>query len=196
MRLLVQSINARTILDAAEGKNLARLARECFFNHQPLTLDFVNVGQVTQHFCQALLCPLTNEFGADFLKQWLQLKNLSADVSGIMQSALGELDDYFDCLEHAQDQITDQEIVSLNSLWLIKARELCRDKPLFARYMLGITDQDLRQAIGRLSLEDIEHIAQSGWLCFAPRVSNHLFAHLNAKQRSSIDVLLTLSGDE
>jgi len=196
MYLLVQSINAQTILDAAEGKNLARLARECFFNHQSLTLDFVNVGQVTQAFCQSLLCSLTNEFGADFLNQWLQLKNLSAEVSEVMQSALSELDDYFDCLEHAQAKFTDQEIVSLNSLWLIKAREICRDKPLFARFMLGITDQDLRQAIGRLSLEDIEHIAQSGWLWFAPRVSNHLFAHLNAKQRNGIDVLLTLSGGE
>jgi len=84
----------------------------------------------------------------------------------------------------------------LNSLWLIKARELCRDKPLCARYILGITDQDLRKAIGRLSLEDIEHIAQSGWLWFAPRVSNHLFAQINAKQRSGIDVLLTLIGGE
>jgi hypothetical protein len=196
MYLFVQSINARTRLDAVEGKNLARLARECFFNHQPLTLDFLNVGQVSQAFCQALLCPLTNEFGADFLNQWLQLKNLSAEVSGVMQFALSELDGYFDGLDRFQAQSTDQEIVSLNSQWLIKARELCRDKPLCARYILGITDQDLRQAIGRLPLEDIEYIAQSGWLWFAPRVSNHLFAQLNAKQRSGIDVLLTLSGGE
>ncbi|CAD6876552.1 hypothetical protein [Methylomonas fluvii] len=38
--------------------------------------------------------------------------------------------------------------------------------------------------------------SESGWLCFATRLSNHLFAHINAKQRSGIDVLLTLRGDE
>jgi hypothetical protein len=73
MYLLVHSIQSRTPLDAAEGKILARLARECFFNQQPLILDFVNVEQVTAHFCQVLLCPLTNEFGADYLNQWLQI---------------------------------------------------------------------------------------------------------------------------
>ena len=73
MYLLVHSIQSRTPLDTAEGKNLARLARECFFSHQPLILDFVNVELVTAHFCQALLCPLTNEFGADYLNQWLQI---------------------------------------------------------------------------------------------------------------------------
>jgi len=126
MYLFVQSINARTRLDAAEGKNLARLARECFFNHQPLTLDFVNVGQVSQAFCQALLCPLTNEFGADFLSQWLQLKNLSAEVNGVMQSALGELDDYFAGLERAQAQATDQESVIEQSMAYQSSRALPR----------------------------------------------------------------------
>jgi hypothetical protein len=192
MYLLVQSIHSRTLLDAAEGKNLARLARECFFNHQPLILDFVNVEQVTPHFCQALLCPLTNEFGADYLIQWLQIKNLSSNVRQIIQSAMGELDDYFDGLERAQAQSADQEITSLNCLWLIKARDLCRDNPSLAGFMLGISDKALIEAIGRLSIEDIEHIAQSGWLCFSPRISNHFFEYMNRKQHTAVDVLLTL----
>jgi hypothetical protein len=192
MYLLVHSIQSRTPLDTAEGKNLARLARECFFSHQPLILDFVNVELVTAHFCQALLCSLTNEFGADYLNQWLQIKNLSSHVRQIIQSAMGELDDYFDCLERAEAQSADQEITSLNCLWLIKARDLCRDNPLFAGFMLGISDKALIEAIGRLSIEDIEHIAQSGWLCFAPRISNHFFEYMNRKQHTAVDVLLTL----
>ncbi len=50
----------------------------------------------------------------------------------------------------------------------------------------------LIEAIGRLSIEDIEHIAQSGWLCFAPRISNHFFEYMNRKQHTAVDVLLTL----
>lgn len=192
MYLLVKSIQSRTLLDAAEGKNLVRLARECFVNLQPLILDFVNVEQVTPHFCQALLCPLMNEFGADYLNQWLQIKNLTSDVSQIIQSAMGELDDYFDDLERTQAHSADQEILSLNYLWLIKARDLCRDNPSLAGFMLGISDKALLLAIGRLSIEDIEHIAQSGWLCFAPRISHHFFEYMNCKQHAAVDVLLTL----
>jgi hypothetical protein len=122
----------------------------------------------------------------------LQIKNLSSNVRQFIQSAMGELDDYFDCLERAQAQGVDQEMLSLNYLWLIKARDLCRDKPLLAGFMLVISDKVLTEAIGRLSIEDIEHIAQSGWLCFAPRISNHFFEYMNRKQHTAVDVLLML----
>jgi hypothetical protein len=105
---------------------------------------------------------LTNEFGADYLNQWLQIKNLSSHVRQIIQSAMGELDDYFDCLERAQAQSADQEITTLNCLWLIKARDLCRDNPLFVGFMLGISDKALIEAIGRLSIEDRAY--RSIWL--------------------------------
>lgn len=193
MYILVKTITERKIPEGIEGRNLAKLTRECFLNKQSLSIDFQDVESATPEFCQELFFPLITEFSADFLKCWMKVENISSEVNEIFQSAFKNLDSYFDRLEQIQNQKCDQEVFSLNYFWLVKARELCRENPVFAEFVLGITDSGLREEISRLSIEDIQYFAQADWLCFAPRFTSNNFQTLNSKQRSVIDVLLALS---
>jgi hypothetical protein len=191
--ILVKTITDRKIPEGIEGKNLAKLARECFLNKQSLSFDFKDIQTVTPEFCLELFFPLITEFGSEFLNQWMKIENILPEVKKIIHSAFNKLDSYFDSLEQIQNQKCDQEVFSLNYFWLIKARELCRDNTTFAEFVLGITDNELCEAISRLSIEEIQHIAQAGWLCFAPRFTSNYFQNLNSKQQAIIDVLLALS---
>lgn len=195
MNIFVKTISKHTIPEDIDGKNLASLARECFLNQQEISIDFEAIDAVTQEFCQAFFFPLITEFGADFLKQFLKFENIAPEVDATIQSAFKQLDGYFDRQEHLQKINGDQEIYSLNHIWLIKARELCRENPVYAEFVLGITDSGLREEISRLSIEDIQYFAQVSWLCFAPRFTSDNFQTLNSKQRSVIDVLLALSAN-
>ena len=176
MVILVKSITDLKTPQPYHGKNLARLARECFANRQALTLDFEGLETITQGFFQELLLPLVAEFGADFLKINLQIANVNPDVEEIMTSGLNNPDDDF-------DQRT-----------LIKARELARENPMLAELMMGISNEEMCSALSQLSIQDIQYIAQSGWLCFSPRFTSKLIHNVTARKHEVVYVLLGLSG--
>lgn len=195
MVILVKSITDLKTLQPYHGKNLARLARECFANRQSLTLDFEGVETLTQGFVQELLLPLVAEFGADFLKSNFEVANVNPEVEEIMKSGLNNSDDDFDQRTLIQkNREGDVELYKLNLAWLIKARELARENPMLAELMMGVSDEEMRSALGQLSIQDIQHIAQSGWLCFSPRFTSKLIQNVTAQQHEVVDVLLGLSG--
>jgi hypothetical protein len=59
---------------------------------------------------------------------------------------------------------------------------------------MGIAEEDMRLEISQLSNEDIQHIAQSGWLCFSPRFTSHFIRSMTRRQHDIVDVLLGFSG--
>ncbi|MCB1905462.1 MAG: flagellar transcriptional regulator FlhD [Gammaproteobacteria bacterium] len=71
----------------------------------------------------------------------------------------------------------DPEIAELNLLWLIKARELARDNRKKAAVVLGL-DARLLEAISRLSLSELNTMAQSGVMQFQPRFRSALLRRL------------------
>jgi len=194
MVILIKSITDLKTPQPYHGKNLARLARECFANRQSLTLDFEGIETLTQGFFQELILPLVAEFGADFLKSNLQIANINPDVEEIMTSGFNNSDDDFDQRTLIQNREGDVELYKLNLAWLIKARELARENPMLAELMMGISDEEMRSALSQLSIQDIQHIAQSGWLCFSPRFTSKLIQNVTAQQHEVVDLLLGLSG--
>jgi hypothetical protein len=194
MVILVKSITDLKTPQPYHGKNLARLARECFANRQSLTLDFEGIETLTQGFFQELILPLVAEFGADFLKINLQIANVNPDVEEIMTSGFNNSDDNFDQRTLVQNRECDVELYKLNLAWLIKARELARENPMLAELMMGISDEEMRSALSQLSIQDIQHIAQSGWLCFSPRFTSKLIQNVTARKHEVVDMLLGLSG--
>ena len=194
MVILVKSITDLKTPQPYHGKNLARLARECFANRQSLTLDFEGIETITQGFFQELLLPLVAEFGADFLKGNLQIANVNTDVEEIMTSGFNNSDDNFDQRTLVQNRECDVELYKLNLAWLIKARELARENPMLAELMMGISDEEMRSALSQLSIQDIQYIAQSGWLCFSPRFTSKLIQNVTARKHEVVDMLLGLSG--
>ena len=194
MVILVKSITDLKTPQPYHSKNLARLARECFANRQSLTLDFEGLETITQGFFQELLLPLVAEFGADFLKSNLQIAHVNPDVEEIMTSGLNNSDDDFDQRTLVQNRERDVELYKLNLAWLIKARELARENPMLAELMMGISNEEMRSALSQLSIQDIQHIAQSGWLCFSPRFTSKLIQNVTARKHEVVDVLLGLSG--
>jgi len=72
---------------------------------------------------------------------------------------------------------TDPEIMELNLLWLIKARELARENREKAAVVLGL-DAKLLEAISRFSLSELNTMAQSGVIEFQPRFRSALLRRL------------------
>lgn len=165
-----------------------------FANQQTLTVDFKDVKTITQRFCQELLCPLLTEFGADFLKSKLIVINLSDVNEKLMRSAFKNLDNYFDKLSEVHYQGCDEEIYAMNQTWLIKAREIARENPVLTELVLGIADDAMRTALVHLSLEDIQFIARSTWLCFTPRFSSEFLMNINTEQPPILEAMLGLTG--
>ena len=194
MYIVVKSITDLKTPQSCHGKNLARLARECFANHQPLTVDFEGVKTITQGFFQELFLPLVAEFGADYLNSRLKIANVPPDIDGIMKSAFSNLDDYFDQRAIILNRECDEELYELNLTWLIKARELARENSILAELTMGIGEDKMRIALSQLSIEDIQHIAQSGWLCFSPRFTTNFIQSMTTRTHEVVDVLLGLSG--
>jgi len=192
--IIVKSITDLKTPQSCHGKNLARLARECFANHQPLTVDFEGVKTITQGFFQELFLPLVAEFGADYLNSRLKIANVPPDIDGIMKSAFSNLDDYFDQRAIILNRECDEELYELNLTWLIKARELARENSILAELTMGIGEDKMRIALSQLSIEDIQHIAQSGWLCFSPRSTTNFIQSMTTRTHEVVDVLLGLSG--
>jgi hypothetical protein len=191
--LIVKSITDLKSPQPCHGKNLAKLARECFANRQPLTVDFDDVETITQGFFQELLLPLVAEFGADFLRSNLKIANVSTDIEEIIKSAFNKEDGYVDQCALVHNKECDVEIYELNLAWLIKARELARENSILAELTMGIGDKEMRSALSQLSIKDIQRIAQSGWLCFSPRFTTHFIQSISTRPHEVVDVLLGLS---
>jgi len=192
--IVVTTITELKTPQSCHGKNLTRLARECFVNHQSLTVDFEGISKITKGFFQELFLPLVAEFGADYLKNRLVVANMAPQIDDLMKQAFSNLDAYFDSRSKMQGQECDEEIVAMNLAWLIKARELTRENPVLAELIMGINDAEQQLALSRMSMDDIQHIAESGWLCFSPRFSTHFVQSMIRRQPEVIDVLLSLSG--
>lgn len=195
MHIVVVTATNAQIPQPIHGKNLARLARECFANQQALTIDFEDVKTITQGFFQELYIPLVAEFGSDFLKSELKIVNMAGHVDNMMQSAFKNLDVYFDKLMTIDQLGCDEEIYAMNQTWLIKAREIARENPVLTELVLGITDESMRLAVGCLSLEDIDSIARSNWLCFTPRFSSQFIQSIKRESPPMVEAMLGLSGN-
>jgi hypothetical protein len=130
---------------------------------------------------------------ADFLKSRLLATNVAPNIDEIMKSAFSNLDDFFDQRALILNRECDVELYELNLAWLIKARELARENPMLAELMMGISNEEMRSALSQLSIQDIQHIAQSGWLCFSPRFTSKLIHNVTARKHEVVDVLLGLS---
>ncbi|WP_347987678.1 STAS-like domain-containing protein [Methylomonas sp. AM2-LC] len=194
MFIVVKTITDVKIPQPHHGKKLAKLARECLAEDIPLTIDFEGVSSITQGFAQELLLPLVMEFGADFLNGQLHLVNLNPAILETINSATTHLDDYFDRLCRVQDKHCDVEIYELNLFWLVKVRELARDNAVNAQLMMGIAEEEMRLALSKLSIEDIHHIARSGWLCFSPRFTSSFIENMTNRQLDVGEILLAFSG--
>jgi len=194
MHIVVVTVTNSQIPQPIHGKNLARLARECFANQQSLTIDFKDIKTITQGFFQELFFPLINEFGADYLKSKFIVINLNNANEKLMRAAFKNLDGYFDKLATLNHQGCDEEIYAMNQTWLIKAREIARENPVLTELVLGITDDAMRIALGHLSLEGIQFIARSNWLCFSPRFSSQFLMNINKEQPPIVEAMLGLTG--
>ena len=84
----------------------------------------------------------------------------------------------------------DLDVVDLNLLWLIKARELAESDPDKAVIVLGL-DAGLVSELSTLSLGELASIASSGVLQFRPRFRSLLWQHILERRGSaSISVRL------
>jgi hypothetical protein len=192
MYIVVKNLTKLKTPQTCHGKTLAHKARECFLKNELLTLDFEGVETIAAGFFHELILPMVSEFGADFLKSKLQVTNICPDVEAIMQSAFKNLDDYFDKLTNKDHQICDQELYDLNLSWLVKAREIARESAVQAQLILGIADEEMRIAISKMSMEDMQAIARSGCLCFAPRFTTNFIQSMTTKRHDLVDMLLAL----
>jgi hypothetical protein len=159
-------------------------------------VDFDGMETITQSFFQELFSPLVAEFSTDFLTSKLLVVNVNPAIDEIIKSGFSHLEAYFDQRAMIPNRACDVELFELNLAWLMKARELARENPMLAELMMGISDEEMRSAISQLSIQDIQHIAQSGWLCFSPRFTSHLIHNMTTRQHKGIeavDVLLGLS---
>lgn len=194
MFIVVKSIIDVKIPQARHGKKLAKLVCERLGQDLPVTIDFSGLTAVSQGFAQELLLPLLIEFGAERLNRDVQWLNVIPSVQTGMNTAATNISDYFDQFTSTYAQHGDDEIYELNLFWLVKARELARDNSHNARLMMGLTDDELRLALGQLSTEDIHRIARSGWLCFAPRFTSRFITQLTNRTLATGEIQLSFSG--
>lgn len=193
MYIVVVTVTNSQIPQPIHGQNLARLARECFANQQSLTIDFKDIKTITMGFFQELYFPLVTEFGSDYLKPKLKIVNMAGHIDNMMLLAFKNLDAYFDKLTKVNHLGCDEEIYAMNQVWLIKAREIARENPVLTELILGISDETMRLALAKLSLENIEFIARSNWLCFTPR-SSQFIQNINRESPPMVEAMLGLSG--
>ncbi len=76
-----------------------------------------------------------------------------------------------------------QDIVDLNLLWLMKAREIARFNREKAVVVLGL-DASLVDEISQLSLGDLDTMAHAGVILFRPRFRLGLWRKLIEQARS------------
>ena len=90
-----------------------------------------------------------------------------------------------------------QDIVDLNLLWLLKAREIARSNRNKAAMVVGL-NASLLDEIAQLSLSDLNTMAHAGVLLFQPRFRPSLWRQLIEQAHSPslavrIQTLLTAS---
>lgn len=193
MYIFVRNLTKLKMPQPCHGKQLAGRARESFAKNQALTVDFDGVENITQGFFQELYLPLITEFGADYLKGKLQVTNVGKDIQETMDSSFNNLDEYFEKLAKINNTDYDKDTYDLNFSWLIKAREVCRENAVNAQLFMGICTEEMRLAISRLSIEEMQLIAQSRCLCFGPRFSANFIQGMITGQHDMVDVLLGLN---
>ncbi len=194
MHIVVKNIVDVKTAQPEHGKYLARQARGCFVNDQTLTFDFEGLQFTSQEFFQEFFLPLVAEYGAEFVNNHLIVVNVNEMNTAVMKMAFNNLDAYFERLLTIPNPACDSDIYDMNLAWLVKARELACQNAAQAELIMGITEEELRLAISQLTMEDMQHIAQSGWLCFAPRFNSKFINCLIKGKHEIVDVLLGLSG--
>jgi hypothetical protein len=193
MFYLVKNVTRLDTLKSCHGKELAKLARECFTRNELLTLDFEGVKTVTPDFFRQLFYPMIAEFGAIFLRSKIRIIHVSPEIEATMQLAFDNLKINFDDYFHYANPISCNDVYDLNLSWLVKARELARDYSVQAQLIMGISDPEIKQLISQLSMDDIQTIAQSSCLCFSPRFTSDFIRSMTSGRYGLVDMLLALS---
>jgi flagellar transcriptional activator FlhD len=193
MYVVIKHLTKLKTPQACHGKQLVQRARDCFRQNECLTLDFEGVESIATGFFQEAIFTLLNEFGADFLKSKLQVVNMSPALESIMQEALTHVDEYVDRLMTRQQEVVDQELYDLNLAWLVKVRAIARENALQAHLIMGVADEELRLAVANLSMDDMQILARSGCLCFAPRFTPQFVRGLGQRRHDLVDMLLALT---
>lgn len=193
MQYVVRNFTRLDTLKSSHGKDLAKLARECFSQNKLLQLDFEGVDAVNPVFFRSLFYPIVAEYGAPFLRCKIQMLNVSPEVEATMQSAFTNLEDYFDEYFMYGTPVTCRDVYDLNLAWLVKAREIARDYSVQGQLIMGICDPEIRNLVSQLSMDDIQAIAQSGCLCFSPRFTPDFIRGMTSGRYGLVDMLLALS---
>jgi len=76
-----------------------------------------------------------------------------------------------------------QDIVDLNLLWLIKAREIARFNRTKAAVVLGL-DASLLDEISQMSIGDLNTLAHAGVMLFRPRFRSVLWRQMIKRAHS------------
>jgi hypothetical protein len=193
MYVVIKHLTKLKTPQACHGKQLVQRARECFLRNECLTLDFEAVESIATGFFQEAIFTLLNEFGADFLKSKLRVVNMTSAVEAIMQDDLTHVDEFIERLMSRQQDVVDQELYDLNLAWLVKVRALARENALQALLIMGIADEKLRLAIANLSMDEMQTLARSGCLCFAPRFTSQFIQGFGQRRYDRVDLMLALT---
>ncbi|MCK9609483.1 MAG: STAS-like domain-containing protein [Methylomonas sp.] len=193
MYVVIKHLTKLKTPQTCHGKQLVKRARECFLLNECLTLDFEGVESISKGFFQEAILTLVNEFGADFLKCKLQVVNMSPAVEAIMQDALTKVDEFVDRLMSQNQETVDQELYDLNLAWLVKVRTTARENALQTHLIMGIADEALRLAIANLSMDEMQALARSGCLCFAPRFTSQFIQGFRQRHHDLVDLLLAFT---
>jgi hypothetical protein len=193
MYVVIKHLTKLKTPQACHGKQLVQRARECFLRNECLTLDFEAVESIATGFFQEAIFTLLNEFGADFLKSKLRVVNMTSAVEAIMQDDLTHVDEFIERLMSRQQDVVDQELYDLNLAWLVKVRALARENALQALLIMGVADEKLRLAIANLSMDEMQTLARSGCLCFAPRFTSQFIQGFGQRRHDLVDLLLAFT---
>ncbi|OQW72071.1 STAS-like domain-containing protein [Methylomonas sp. 11b] len=193
MYVVIKHLTKLKTPQACHGKQLVQRARECFLRNECLTLDFEAVESIATGFFQEAIFTLLNEFGADFLKSNLRVVNMTPAVEAIMQDDLTHVDEFIERLMSRQQDVVDQELYDLNLAWLVKVRALARENALQALLIMGVTDEKLRLAMANLSMDEMQYLARSGCLCFAPRFTSQFIQGFGQRRYDRVDLILALT---
>ena len=193
MYVVIKHLTKLKTPQACHGKQLVQRAQECFLRNECLTLDFEAVESIATGFFQEAIFTLLNEFGADFLKSKLRVVNMTSAVEAIMQDDLTHVDEFIERLMSRQQDVVDQELYDLNLAWLVKVRALARENALQALLIMGVADEKLRLAIANLSMDEMQTLARSGCLCFAPRFTSQFIQGFGQRRYDRVDLMLALT---
>jgi hypothetical protein len=139
------------------------------------------------------LLPLTVEYGVDYLNDKLQMINLVPEINNRIQKAFSDFESYFNKRPTNSAKNYDQEIYAINLAWLIKAREVSKASPVLAELVLGVSDPSMLNVLSGMTFGDIQYLARTNWLCFAPRFSSHFLQNNGTQQRQLTEVMIGFS---